>query len=96
MLIALTGPIDKLLFVPAGAKVSFEIPAGRYKVAAELLAPEFSPFFAVQEYTLGHEYKSDLSFNRSPDIWETTHRREHLPVAAVQPTASRSVRGHAT
>jgi tetratricopeptide (TPR) repeat protein len=58
--VLLTGPIDKRIVLPAGTKQTFEIPPGRYKVAAQLLAPDFPPLFGVQEYVSGHDYKSDF------------------------------------
>jgi len=60
LVILLTGPIVKRIVVPSGAKKTCEMPAGRYKVLARLIAPEFPPLFDIQEYASGHEYKSDF------------------------------------
>jgi hypothetical protein len=60
LIVLLTGPVNKRSVLPAGTKQTFEIPPGRYKVAARLLAPDFPPLFGVQEYVSGHDYKSDF------------------------------------
>lgn len=60
LVVLITGPVDKKIVLAAGTKQVFEIPPGRYKVAARLLAPDFPPLFGVQEYVSGHDYKSDF------------------------------------
>jgi Carboxypeptidase regulatory-like domain len=60
LVVLLSGPVEKRIALPAGSKQTLDIPSGKYKVAARLLAPDFPPLFGVQEYVSGHDYKSDF------------------------------------
>jgi len=60
LIVLLTGPVNTRIVVPAATKRTIEIPAGRYKVAARLLAPDFPPLFGVEEYVSSHDYKSQF------------------------------------
>jgi hypothetical protein len=60
VMVLLTGAVVRRISLPAGTSKAVEIPAGLYKVAARLLAPDFPPLFGVQEYIAGHDYKSDF------------------------------------
>jgi len=101
LVMLMAGPTDKRIVLPPRTKQTFEVPSGRYKVAARLLAPDFPTLFAIQEYASGHDYRSDFviepnliteSAVTSPSPASTTAARStasaaYVPADALTETA---------
>jgi peptidyl-prolyl cis-trans isomerase A (cyclophilin A) len=52
------GPVERKITLAAGQTGELVLPAGNYKVAAHVTAPNVLPFFGTQSYSSGQEYTS--------------------------------------
>lgn len=56
--ILLSGPVNRELRLAPGQRQSLTLPAGAYRVAAHLTAPNVLPFYGEQTYESGAQYES--------------------------------------
>ena len=50
-----SGPVDREVTIPPGAKQSVNLPGGSYKVVGRLSAPNILPLYGQETYTSGEE-----------------------------------------
>jgi hypothetical protein len=62
----LTGPLNRVLEIPADGVETLSLPSGRYEMGATVSSPGIRPFYAVEKFAPNVQYSESINYFERP------------------------------